>query len=33
VASYYRIVYQVDDLNRSVLVVKIGHRGEVYRKP
>ncbi len=29
----YRIMYQVDDLNRSVLVVKIGHRGEVYRKP
>ena len=28
----YRIVYSVDDSNKSVLVVKIGHRREVYRK-
>lgn len=28
----YRIVYAVDDERRSVEVVKIGHRREVYRK-
>ena len=28
----YRIVYAVDDDRRSVEVVKIGHRREVYRK-
>ena len=27
----YRIVYAVDDEERSVLVVKIGHRKDVYR--
>jgi mRNA interferase RelE/StbE len=27
----YRIVYGVDDATREVLVVKIGHRREVYR--
>ncbi|MBI3767835.1 MAG: type II toxin-antitoxin system RelE/ParE family toxin [Deltaproteobacteria bacterium] len=27
----YRVVYSVDDANRVVLVVKIGHRREVYR--
>jgi len=28
----YRVIYSVDDGGKSVLVVKIGHRGEVYRK-
>lgn len=28
----YRIVYSVDDESRSVEVVKIGHRREVYRR-
>jgi mRNA interferase RelE/StbE len=27
----YRIVYSIDGLNKSVLIVKIGHRKEVYR--
>jgi len=27
----YRVVYSVDDNERSVLVVKVGHRKEVYR--
>ncbi len=27
----YRIVYAVSDSERSVLVVKVGHRKEVYR--
>jgi len=27
----YRVVYQVDDAAREVLVVKIGHRRDVYR--
>ena len=27
----FRVVYEVDDENRSVDVVKIGHRREVYR--
>lgn len=27
----WRIVYQVDDAARSVLILKIGHRREVYR--
>ncbi len=27
----YRVVYSVDDAQRIVLVVKIGHRREVYR--
>lgn len=27
----FRIVYAVDDTNRTVEVVKVGHRGEVYR--
>ena len=27
----YRIVYSVDDQNQTVLVVKVGHRREVYR--
>ncbi len=28
----YRIVYAVDDETRTVQVVKVGHRREVYRK-
>ena len=27
----YRIIYSVDDLNRSIVIVKVGHRREVYR--
>ncbi len=27
----YRIVYAIDDKDKSVLIVKIGHRREVYR--
>lgn len=27
----YRIVYSVDDAESSVLIVKVGHRKEVYR--
>lgn len=27
----YRIVYSVEDNNRTVLIVKVGHRREVYR--
>jgi mRNA interferase RelE/StbE len=27
----YRVVYEIDDAARSVTVVKIGHRREVYR--
>ena len=27
----YRIVYSIDDNDRNVLIVKIGHRKEVYR--
>ena len=27
----YRIVYSIDDDDRNVLIVKIGHRKEVYR--
>ena len=30
--SPYRIVYAVDDSQRIVLIVKVGHRKEVYRK-
>jgi mRNA interferase RelE/StbE len=28
----YRIVYSVDDETREVIVVKIGHRSEIYRR-
>lgn len=28
----YRVIYRVDDDERSVLVVKIRHRSEAYRK-
>ena len=27
----YRVVYAVDDVARTVLIVKIGHRKDVYR--
>ena len=27
----YRIVYSISDPEKTVLVVKVGHRGEVYR--
>jgi mRNA interferase RelE/StbE len=27
----YRIVYSIDDADRCVVVVKIGHRRDVYR--
>lgn len=27
----YRVLFQVDDLRRTVTVVKIGHRRDVYR--
>lgn len=27
----YRVVYSVDDQTRTVLVVKVGHRRDVYR--
>jgi mRNA interferase RelE/StbE len=27
----YRIVYAVDDKNKLVIVVKVGHRREIYR--
>lgn len=29
--GWYRIVYAVDDKQRSVLVVKVAHRKDVYR--
>ena len=28
----YRAIYGIDDDNRTVLVVMIGHRGDIYRK-
>ncbi len=27
----YRILYEIDDTNRRIVVVKIGHRRDVYR--
>ena len=27
----YRVLYSVDDLDRSIVVIKVGHRREVYR--
>ena len=27
----YRVIYSVDDSNHTVVVIKVGHRGEVYR--
>ncbi len=29
----YRIIYELEDFRLIVLVVKIGHRREIYRKP
>ncbi|MHC4550310.1 MAG: type II toxin-antitoxin system RelE family toxin [Planctomycetota bacterium] len=29
--GWYRIVYAVDDSRRTVVVVKVGHRRDVYR--
>jgi len=29
--GWYRVVYTVDDAARSVVVVKVGHRRDVYR--
>ncbi len=31
-AGNYRVVYTIDDANRLVLVVAVGHRREVYRR-
>jgi mRNA interferase RelE/StbE len=28
----YRIIYEVDEQSKSVIIFKIGHRREVYRK-
>ena len=28
----YRIVYTVDDPTRTIVIIKVGHRREVYRK-
>lgn len=28
----YRIIYEVDDTNKTIIIFKIGHRREVYRK-
>ena len=27
----YRVVYEIDDVERSVLVLNVGHRREIYR--
>ena len=27
----YRVIYTIDDLNHVVVIVKVGHRREVYR--
>ncbi len=29
--GWYRVVYSIDDEERTVLVVKVGHRKDVYR--
>ena len=31
-AGDYRIIYQIDDDRLTVLVVRVGHRREIYRK-
>jgi len=28
----YRVVYEVDDVERTVIVFKVGHRRDVYRR-
>jgi len=27
----YRILYRIDDANREVIILRIGHRGDIYR--
>ncbi len=27
----YRVIYEIDDANRAVTVLDIGHRGDIYR--
>lgn len=29
----YRVIYRIDDEQRIVIVVGIGHRSDIYRKP
>ncbi len=29
--GHYRVIYTIDDVNRAVEVVKVGHRRDVYR--
>ncbi len=31
-AGDYRVIYAIDDPARVVMVVKVGHRGDVYRR-
>jgi mRNA interferase RelE/StbE len=31
-AGDYRVIYTVDDVARLVIVEKVGHRGDVYRR-
>jgi mRNA interferase RelE/StbE len=28
----YRVIYEIDDVSRTVTVTRVRHRGEVYRK-
>lgn len=28
----YRIIYEIDETNKTIIIFKIGHRREVYRK-
>jgi mRNA interferase RelE/StbE len=28
----YRVIYEIDDTNRSVIILDIGHRRDVYRE-
>lgn len=29
----YRVLYRIDDENREVIVLRVGHRRDVYRSP
>ena len=29
--GHYRVIYTIDDANHTVIVIKVGHRREVYR--
>ena len=29
--GHYRVIYTIDDANRTATVIKVGHRREVYR--